>query len=174
MASETSFDALRAVQMQERHSPALVKLEDDFYPRYVAWLTELESQVKKQFSLEGVQTLENSRRALMDLFELRKQKLFFKALKDFRKGAVSATGLSGQEKELYTGLITLLSQYQLALAPRTDASDSDVEVEVLADVPAFVGFDAQTYGPLKTGQRARLPKKQAEFLSRKGILKVIQ
>lgn len=174
MASETSFDALRSVQMQERHSPTLVKLEDDFYPRYVAWLTELESQVKKQFSLEGVQTLENARRALTDLFELRKQKLFFKALKDFRKGAVSSTGLSGQEKELYTGLITLLSQYQLVLAPNPDPSQGDVLVEVLSDVPAFVGFDAQTYGPFKTGQHARLPRKQADFLSRKGILKVIQ
>ncbi len=174
MASETSFDALRAIQMSERHSPALVKLEDDFYPRYVAWLAELEAHVKKQFTLEGVQTLENARRALMDLFELRKQKLFFKARKDFRKGAVSSTGLSGQEKELYTGLITLLSQYQLALAPQPSPSDEDVAVEVLADVPAFVGFDAQTYGPLKAGQHARLPRRQADFLSRKGVLKVIQ
>ncbi len=174
MASETSFDALRQIQMAERHAPALVKLDDDFYPRYSAWLAELESHVTRQFSLEGAQTLENSRRALSDLFELRKQKLFFKALKDFRKGAVSSTGLSGQEKELYTGLITLLSQYQLALNQGPPASENDVPVELICDVPAFVGFDAQTYGPFKAGQNIRLPRKQADFLARKGILKVIQ
>lgn len=159
--------------MQERHAPALVKLDDDFYPRYVAWLAELEAQVIRQFSLAGAQTLENSRRSLADLFELRKQKVFFKALKDFRKGAVSSSGLSGQEKELYTGLITLLSQYQLALAPSLTPADS-VPVEVLLDVPAFVGFDAQTYGPYAVGQHATLPRKQAEFLARKGLLKVMQ
>lgn len=173
MAFETSFDALRSVQMQERHSPALVRLEDDFYSRYSAWLSEMDAQVKRSFSLEGAYILENARRALSDLFELRKQKLFFKALKDFRKGAVSSTGLSGQEKELYTRLITLLSQYQLALDPSLHASENDVSVELLCDVPAFVGFDAQTYGPFKTGQSTRLPKKQADFLASKGVVKVV-
>ncbi len=172
MALETSYDALRQVQMQERHSPQLAKLEDDFYLRYAAWVAEMEESLKKSFSLDGAKVLENSKGVLSELFELRKQKIFFKALKDFRKGTVSSTGLSGQEKELYTGLVTLLSQYQLATQPAA-TPPQDAEVEVVSDVPAFVGFDAQPYGPFKAGQKATLPRKQAEFLERKGVVKVI-
>lgn len=171
MALELSFAALRTLQTQERHSPQLLPLDPDFYQRYASWLLELEQNVRERFSLEAAKELESARKVLYDVFSLRAQKIFFKALRDFRAGRVDTSGLSEQEKELYTGLITLLSKHQL----RASASlvSGDLQVDVVSDVPAFVGFDAQPYGPFKPGQRVVLPKKQAEFLQRQGVVKVV-
>lgn len=171
MVLEVSYAALRSLQVQERHSPQLLALEPDVYQRYALWLSQLEAHVREQFSLEAAKELESARKILHDVFTLRAQKIFFKALRDFRAGRVDAAGLSSQEKELYTGLVTLLSRHQLgASAP---SATGELQVDVVTDVPAFVGFDAQPYGPFKSGERVMLPRKQAEFLQRKGVVKVI-
>ncbi len=171
MAPEISYEKLRLLLGQERHSPDLLALDDDFYAAYLAWVGDLDRNVRAAFSLEAAKELENAKKALSDLFGLRTQKVFFKALKDFRSGRVDTQGLSGQEKELYTGLVTLLSKH--ALRVPDFAPSTEVSVEAVLDVPAFVGFDARKYGPLKPGEVAVLPKKQAEFLERKGLVKVV-
>ncbi|MBI4360906.1 DNA replication complex GINS family protein [Candidatus Micrarchaeota archaeon] len=171
MASEVSYAALRSLQTQERHSPQLLPLDSDFYQRYASWLSELEQNVRERFSLEAAKELESARKILNDVFTLRAQKIFFKALRDFRAGRVDAAGLSEQEKELYTGLVTLLSRHQLGAS--IPSVNGELQVDIVADVPAFVGFDAQPYGPFRPGQRVVLPRKQAEFLQRKGVVKVI-
>ncbi|MDP2717641.1 MAG: hypothetical protein Q8P02_02775 [Candidatus Micrarchaeota archaeon] len=171
MPSEISYERLRLLLGQERHSPSILSLEDDCYTMYLSFLADLEANVRSEFSLEAAKELENAKKALFDLFGLRTQKIFFRALKDFRSGRVDTNGLSGKEKELYTGLITLLSKHQLRVP--NGAPPAEVSVEAVLDVPAFVGFDAKPYGPYKPGDIARLPKKQADLLQRKGLVKVV-
>ncbi|HLD76376.1 MAG TPA: hypothetical protein VI874_05115 [Candidatus Norongarragalinales archaeon] len=167
---EYSFDQLRKVQLQERHQPTLTQLPDDFYDAYQELIQNGEDRLKSQFGLESAKTLENARKALSDVFELRKQKIFFKALRDFQTGRVTSDGLAGKEKELYTGLIKLLSS--AVLNPKA-LPIQGVTVEVLADLPAFVGLDAKAYGPYKTGETVCLNAQQAGLLSKKGVVRVL-
>lgn len=166
---ETSFEALRKVQLQERHQPTLVRLEDGFYDEYLDFLAQAEARLKEQFSLDGARALENAGKSLQDVFELRKQKIVFKALKDYQTGSVNTDSLASKEKELYTGLIKLFSTTS-ELAKKQ--SPNAVDVQVLTDIPAFVGLDAKTYGPFKAGQTIQLDAKQAAFLNKKGVVQV--
>ncbi|MBI5036199.1 hypothetical protein HZC09_02550 [Candidatus Micrarchaeota archaeon] len=143
--------------------------ENDEYIRFVA---SYEGKLKREFSLETARSVENAKKALNDIFELRKQKIVFKALRDFQRNNSSEEGLAGKEKELYTGLIRLLST--VGELTKTSASESEeARVEVLKDIPAFVGLDSQNYGPYKAGDVVGFNGKQAEFLNRKGVVKII-
>lgn len=165
---EYSLEALRKVQLQERHQPTLTLLPEDFYDQYAKLASEMDDRLRRTFSLEEAKAAENAKKSLHDIFELRKQKIFFKALKDFQAEKVSGHGLAGKEKELYTGLVKLLSSTVIDERPKS----RDVEVEVLADMPAFVGLDAKPYGPFKAGQTVFLNVQQAVLLGKKGVVKV--
>jgi len=44
-----------------------------------------------------------------------------------------------------------------------------VEVIFKEDVEEFLGIDEKTYGPFKKGEKALIPKENAEILIRRGV-----
>lgn len=181
MAMELGYDALRKVQIQERNYSSLSKVEDDFFDKYNAYSRELRSRLEKSFSIEAAKALENTERVLRDVFEQRKQKIFFKALRDVKNESIDSTGLARQEKQLYTSIITLLKSFDSVLfqperqeTTQMPAKPNSVEVEMLVDLPEIASVDSGSpIGPFKKGQKAEMSERQASLLAKRGAARIL-
>jgi len=172
---EVGFESLRKIQLQERNYAALVNLDEDFYTAYSDYVALQQKQLSDKFSFDSAMTFEGTRKLLSDLMRRRQQKILLKAIRDFQGGEVSSTGLAKEEKELYTSVIRLLSEYEESVNPSKSAKPAPqpparnrVEVRILADVPEFVGVK-ETVGPFKPEQTALLDAEDAKLLIEQGM-----
>jgi len=177
---ELSYDSLRKAQLEERHDPAQIRpLPEDYYESYADYLERLKRQLSASFTMEDAKAFENSSAVFNDLFELRKRKIVFKALKDVTTGTANGEGLTRQEKRLYAELSSLFRSYdgERCVVPRKQAAGAQSapqcaaapqnapEIRILMDLPQFVGGDDNAnYGPYKTGERVALPESVAALL----------
>ncbi len=173
--TETSFEALRKIQLLEKNYASLSELGDDFFEKYRVLLLEMRERLRKDFSIEAASSFDGMQRLLSDVMRRREQKLFLKALRDFRTGAVDSKGLALEEKQVYAEVIRLLKSYEEKQTiqfnvshPRADAKPSSVEVTFLVDLPAFVGASG-SLGPFSTNQKASLPPDDARLLIEQGV-----
>lgn len=174
---EISFEALRKVQLEEKRSPSLTLLSDDFYSKYTGLMHQQEGQLRQGFSLEAASVHESTRRVLRDVWERRQQKLALKALQDAKGGQTNAQGLATEEQHLYNALYTLFVQGENVFAQRGVGPEltepakeilASMLVRVLTDLPAFVGPDGQSHGPFRADQVVELPSEVATLLQRRG------
>ena len=173
--TEASFEALRKVQLQEKHESAISALDDDFFVKYRSLIDAQRDRLRKDFSLDAATSLENLRRLLSEVARKREQKLFLKALRDFHAGQVGGEGLSREERELYNSLIRLLSEYEAAVikaeqSASPQAQKAERKVRFTTDVPAFVGSSGASLGPFASGSVASLPADDAELLIEQGVV----
>jgi DNA replication initiation complex subunit (GINS family) len=171
--TEASFEALRKVQLQEKHESQLAELEEDFFEKYRSLIELQRERLRKDFSLEAATSFENLRRLLAEVTRKREQKLFLKALRDFHAGEVSGEGLAREERELYNSLVRLLSEYEARAMQQSSASaakEVDKRVRFSSDVPAFVGASGAKIGPFAAGQVAPLPATDAKLLLEQGVV----
>ena len=158
MVTQVSFEALRRVQLAEKTGPGLTPIEEDFYDSYRGLVAEQRQRLTAEFSLEGANAYESTRKILLDIVRRREQKILLRAMHDYEAGTIGGEGLAAEEKGLYKSLITLISAYRPAMvgepASRTVAEKtavappaSTVQVRLLVDVPRFVGISGPV-GPL--------------------------
>ncbi|MBI5229027.1 hypothetical protein HY991_02870 [Candidatus Micrarchaeota archaeon] len=196
MVLELSYEALRKIQLQEKHYSSLTKLEDDFFLQYRGWLKDQLKKLKGDFSLDAVKVYENALRILNDVAARRQQKIILKALKDLRSddlgSPVLLEGLTNEEKELYSSILKLLNDYEskvihslvearppVSVAEETPAEEvkeapSEIPVRILVDLPEIVGPDSKTYGPFAASQTIILSKEIASLLIRKNAAEEIK
>ncbi len=173
---ETSYEALRKVQLHEKNYAALSPLEDDFYGRYRVLLLQLRERLRASFSIDAASALEGTQRMLADVVRRREQKIFLKALRDFHAGTVDSTGLAAEEKEVYNSVTRMLGEYEerqvggLASSPAAakDEKPAFVSLTFLVDLPAFVGISG-TIGPFSANQKASLSRDDARLLVDQGV-----
>lgn len=171
--AEASFEALRKVQLHEKNYPSLAPLEQDFFEKYRVLLLQQRERLRADFSLEAASLLEGIQRLLNEVMRMREQKIFLKALRDFHAGTVSGDGLAAEERETYSALVKMLSEYGQKLlgdagASKPAAKPDAVVVRILADLPAFVGASGQL-GPFAAGNRASLAREDARLLVEQGV-----
>ena len=171
---ELSFEALRRIQLQEKHNATLTVVDDSFYEAYAGYLSDQAARLKQAFSLDEVRVYENTHKILKEIIEKRQQKILLKAFRDFKTGEVTSEGLAKQERELYIELLRLLQAHEATLnaafavekaAEQKPAADNGlVSVKILVDLPAFVSADSQPVGPFTASQVVEIRKEEAELL----------
>ena len=152
-----------------------MKLDEGFYSNYQEYMVAQEKSLEKNFSLDSVTVLENSRRVLKDIIKRREQKIFLKALNDYYANCVDSLGLAAQEKDLYSSIISLLVQHdgKTSFSSNSGSSpkekkDDAVKLKILVNLPQFVGA-TQTIGPFKESQVVELPSLDAELLLKREV-----
>ncbi|MBI4021634.1 MAG: DNA replication complex GINS family protein [Candidatus Aenigmarchaeota archaeon] len=151
-----TYDVLRSFLDQEKAATGLVRLPDDFFDQVAAYF-----RGKADLQRDA----DAAKRLLLDLLEVRERKLLTAAVFAVR---------SGVEPDVLPEEKAFLSALREAVQTFGDKKKfllAGGQVEVLQPVPAFLGTDLKTYGPLEPGQVVALPPQVASLLVEKGAAK---
>ncbi len=175
---ETSFEELRKVHLEEKHSSLLCPLPENFYDAYLSYLEVCSETLKNNFSIEKAKVFENTRGVFLELVRLRSQKVILKAFKDCRTGATTSEDLARQETGLYLALLKHLKEYENSFsrfkpADVPEAPKSVVRLELLENLPEFVSPSGKVFGPLSKGQFLEVDEETAGLLLAKSVAKTL-
>lgn len=162
-ANHVNFDSLRNMLLAERSQNSLERVKEDFFDQCTAFVSLQEGFLGESFSLEQARVVENSKKIIGELKDVRLRKILFKALKDFEGSSINSSGLAAGEKELYSSLVSLLSLYN------KKEEKAQVKVRVLSDLPKIQAPDGMAYGPFSAGETVRLKQEIADLLLEKKI-----
>jgi DNA replication initiation complex subunit (GINS family) len=168
------FDELRRIHRLEKNTSKLVDVDEDFIDSIEKFVENekrryLESL--KNFSSSEARNFTNLKRVIEEIFLFREKKILNKALIASHTNDSTLENMATQEKELYKKLLALLGSYATSyttLFGEKEKKKTLVEVEILKDVPTFVGTDMKEYGPFKKGETVEVPAKVSKlFVTRK-------
>ncbi len=172
---QISFEELRKIHLQEKHSSSLSFLAEEFYDIYLKYLDDFYSQLRGSFSIEGAKTFENSKTVFMELVRLRCQKIILKAFKDNgRSHLVNSDGLTHQERALYLSMLRSFTDYEALLSTKVSRKKAEpiLSIEILQDVPEFVSPSGKSVGPFTIGAKIELDEQTANLLIEKQLGKL--
>ncbi len=168
------FDELRRIHRLEKNTSKLVEVENDFVDSLEKFVEEEKKNYLaslKNFSSSEARAFTNLKRIVEEIFLLREKKILNKALIASHTREVEDTKMARQEKEIYEKLLKVLNDHSALyrnLFGEKEKSNELVNVEILKDVPTFVGTDMKEYGPFSKGDKVDLPKKVSRlFITRK-------
>lgn len=188
-----TYENLYEILRREKYRTELQKIDETFYHDVVKYLQEktaiLDSQAKKDSifastELEKTQTqLKNVLKILKELYEKRENKIIQFALFCSRsKNAQDTSTMLPEEFALYAniketldnsreGILTNLLQNKMPSIEQEYPKDLKGEektdslfIQLLKDIPEFVGPDLSVYGPFKAGDKQHIPKIIAQML----------
>ncbi len=168
------FDELRRIHRLEKNTSKLVDVGEDFIDSLEGFIEEekkkyLESL--KNFSSSEARAFTNLKRIVEEIFLMREKKILNKALIAAHTKDSNLESMASQEKEFYKKMLKLLEDYSAGctvLFGEKEKKKTLVEVEIMKDVPTFVGTDMKEYGPFKEGEIVDVPEKVAKlFVARK-------
>jgi DNA replication initiation complex subunit (GINS family) len=81
VSEEVSYKRLRDLLREEKSSPALARLEQEFYPSVEKFLSESFSKVESSPSVLKLREFENATATIREMSLLRQQKILFRALR---------------------------------------------------------------------------------------------
>ncbi|MEM4662961.1 MAG: hypothetical protein QXM75_02985 [Candidatus Diapherotrites archaeon] len=181
---QIDFEELRKIHRQEKNSQQLTPLSEDFFNELKNYLDEKRKEYLESLGSGATPSEDfiNIQRMAREIFEIRQRKIIKKA---FHAAMGSEDNeeekLSGDEKKLFCNICKVVSEYQksidkiFAVEPKKKTKDKHLNtilVEIIEDVPAFVGSNMQEFGPYKKGQKVELPEDIADILiSRKIAVK---
>ena len=192
---DINYKSLRKIQQLEKNSPALTKIDPDFYPHLAAYCTRLEDLAQKQTDTAKAKLLadetQNIKKIAMHIYELREKKIVQAALSTTRGGKPELKNLVDSEQVLYDGLVTVIRDTRKnmmtpdapakpaenpATAPATSAEhppgNTNPLVRMTETVPAFVGTDMKTYH-LRKDDILSISEEMKTPLVRRGVAKEI-
>jgi len=168
------FDELRRIHRLERNTSKLVDVDDDFIDSVEKFVEEEKKNYLaslKNFSSSQTREFTNLKRIVEEIFLMREKKILNKALIASHTKESELGTMATQEKEFFKKLLNLLNQYGSCCTVMFGEKENKKSlsiIEILKDVPTFVGTDMKEYGPFKEGQKVELPEKIAKlFLTRK-------
>ncbi len=186
-----TFSELRKIQKKEKRQEELSKLDDNFFLRVSQYLDMKESTDKREYR--------NAKRVFDKIIGLRQEKIV-KNAKISVKAEVKASELNllPRESEFFRNIKETFEQYDEEVTemvesspdpedielPEEDLEDEEEEeeedptsytkVEVLSDIPEFMGTDLESYGPLEEGEEKQIPEENAEILENRGQVEVVE
>lgn len=163
-----NYDFLRNTLSLERSQSSLEQVKEDFFSQCEGFLKAQEGILKEGFSLEQARVVENSRKIVGELKDVRLRKILFKAFRDLEAGAVNSSGLAAEEKEFYRSLLSLLSKYR-----QKSFVEEKVKMKVAVDLPEMQSPDGSAFGPFVQGQIVSLSPALAELLLQKNVAEKI-
>jgi len=168
-ANYVNYDFLRNLLSLERSQSGLELVKEDFFLHCGSFVAIQEGVLKESFSLEQARVLENSRKIMGELKDVRLRKILFKAFRDLEANAVNSSGLAKEEKEFYRSVLSLLSQYKQKGSP----AEEKVKVKILVDLPEMQSPDGGAFGPFQRGAVAALSPATADLLAQKNAAEKI-
>ncbi len=166
-----TYETIREFVIKEKNTPKLIELPDNFFQDVRAYL---ESKARVSEGKEDLWELDNSRRMLQDLLDARESKLVKLALVFVRAG-VTPGKVMPEEKALFDNTVQNIKAFQEARKESIEGQREKMEtVAALEEVPRFVGVDMKTYGPLRKGDIARVPRDNSQLLISKGLARLIE
>ena len=188
-----TYENLYEILRREKYRTELQKIDETFYQDVIKYLQEktaiLESQSRKESifastEVEKTQTqLKNVLKILKELYEKRENKIIQFALFCSRSNNAQDTStMLPEEFALYSQLKETLDNYRLGILnnilqnklPSLSLSNpkdlkgeektDSLSIQVLKDIPEFVGPDLSVYGPFKVGEKQQIPTMIAQML----------
>lgn len=147
--------------------------------------------------------LQNIKRLVKDVFDRRERKIIEMALNKAKTGSniVDTSSLLPEEKGFFDKQIELISSYRRELlepvlsSQKTQVAKKEIELQkpkelntahseninksfkkinILEEIPKFVGLDLEIYGPFKASEEVELNPEIAEMLIKTNKAKVIE
>ncbi len=181
-----SFEYIREIQRKEKNSSQLSEVEQSFYKDLAAYIHQTEESCKA--SGNGFRELENTAKLAREVFEKREQKLVMKALRSVRTKEYDEERMTPEERVLFKALVeairsnrtafdgVMLGDYKFSTPKDTLIKENGNKVvlaRVRREIPVFVGSDTKEYGPYKAGDVIKLPRAEADLLSKQGLVEVM-
>lgn len=161
-----TFETLSRIAREEKVSPSLTRLPDDFFEEVSSYL------YKKAQANEGKEDaweLDNAKMVLSDIMKLRERKIILSAL-SFADTGSEPSHITAEEKLLFDQAASMIMQFRTGRKKVLEPShEKKSMITFLEDVPQFVGSDMANYGPFRMGDIANLPEDVTRILVEKGI-----
>jgi len=174
MEEPITFEYIREAQRAEKSSQALTNLPPDFYEKVKEYI-ELKRESAKR-NEDALIELKNIERIVEDIFNRRETKIVTLAVSSVRTGLIPANMLP-HEEELFEQIKKSLTKTRLFLdrlleKPLRKQTDYAM-VEFLDDIEEFIGIDLKKFGPYNKGDKALIPKDNAELFVKAGKAKKV-
>ncbi len=183
---DLSYDEVRRIHRLEKNSSNLVEVDEDFYNSLKLFLADekksyFESLKDLSSSSVKARDFSNLKKMVEEIFVLREKKLLNKALVCARTNDSFDFPMAVQEKKMISEIVGILKKHNKLLESLfSGGSKSEdrgkglntLSVEILSDIPQFVGVDMKNYGPFKSGDVVELPLEVAKVLSKRKLVEV--
>ncbi len=165
------FDELRRIHRLEKNTSKLVEVDDDFIESLEKFVEEEKKKYLsslKNFSSSDVREFTNLKRVIEEIFLMREKKLLNKALIAAHTKDINMDKMAKEEADTYKKMLKLLNDhnniYSSLFGERQKEETELVTINIIKEVPTFVGTDMQEYGPFSSGQKVDVPSKIAKLL----------
>ncbi len=190
-----SYEVLFELVRREKDRDELQQLEGTFYQDLVEYLNEKNQILREQktkletFSADESENserqIENIRRLISKLYEIRERKIIMMALtkSKTKSNIVNTAAMLKEEQKLFNELVAVFDKYRqdvlvsllMAKAPGDKYKPLETKeqkqktkmVRFLHAVPKFLGKELEVYGPFEEEDVASLPEEIAEVLINK-------
>lgn len=161
-----TFETIKQIDREEQNSPKTTKLPDRFFEKLQAYLDAKAKILKEKSDPATSMEFQNTKRILQRILEIRERKLVTQALYSVRTG-LPAENLTPEEKDFFDKLLVQLKDFRISVERAMEPKKAEKPVKIvnfLEDTEAFVGPDAESYGPFKQGDVATIPVPNALIL----------
>lgn len=196
MADETiTFSELRKIQKREDRDDELSDLDDKFLLKVADYL-----ETKREVSGESSREYRNAKRVFDKIIGLREEKVVKNARIAVKSEADSSElNLLPSERQLFLDAKEYFKEHRdrveevmeggspAAVETETDSGEPEpgeeeagddpeepVPVRITSQVPEFMGTDLESYGPFEEGDRAEIPRENAEILVNRGSAEEVE
>jgi DNA replication initiation complex subunit (GINS family) len=203
MTNETlSYKILRKIQQEEKSSPMLSKINDNFYMEASVYNSDLQKRLKnEQKTTRNIiisEQVQNTEKIIRNIYELREKKIILAAMSKARGGTPLEKHLLPNEKHLFSSIYSLLIQTRNTifehekgniseqnLTTRQENIDEDIKenndgklkknqivIRILDSIPTFIGTDTKSYD-LRKGDIVSVPEDLGFMLIQKHVAETI-
>jgi len=191
-----TFSDLRKIQKTEKRQDKLSELEDDFLLRVSEYIERKEGVDNREYKnakrvfekiigLRQEKIVKNAKISVKSdvksskLNLLPREQEFFRDIKErFKEYSASIDEvIEGDSDKVETPEIEEESEIEMEENEGTDEDLDETEtsteegyekVEIISEVPEFMGTDLESYGPFDEGEKAELPEENADILVNRG------
>jgi len=176
------YDELRRIHRLEKNSSTPVEVGREFF---VDLRTFVEVQRGKYIlnlkngSVSGARDYNNLEQVVKEIMDIRERKVLNKALIASRTNEYSLKGLTNEEEKLFKSVFGLLQSFKSDIngvfevkAGKGKSKEKGLKklsLQILSEIPSFIGADMKEYGPFTEGQTVELTEKTAALLVSKKL-----
>ncbi len=174
MEEAITFEYIREAQRAEQKSQQLNKLPEDFFEKVKEYIRQKRENAKK--NEDALLEIKNIERIVEDIYNRRESKIVSLAVLSVRTGLIPANMLV-HEEELFEQITRALRKSRIFLDSLMEKplrkQAEYIRVEFLDDIEEFIGIDLKKFGPYNKGDKALIPKDNADLFVKAGKAKKV-
>lgn len=172
-----SYEIIRKIHRVEKESSELAKVEEDFFESLPEFISEEKTKLnesRNNLDDSVIRKLHNIKGMLDDILYLREKKIINRAIIKTKTNDDDTKHMTTEEQKMYVKMTNLLQSYQKLVKDSFDNESKQekqktIKIQMLQDVPKFIGTDMSEYGPFKEGEELELIESIAKIFIKKGI-----